>query len=565
VDSIVNPAFPQAEYERAKTTLPAWKFNLFYRGRFDKPAGLIYDSFDEHVCKIPRFNLNKDWPRYVGHDFGPNNTAAVWYAQDPGTGFLYLYRTYRSGGLSAFDHAAEFKKMSKDENIIRRVGGARHEEGWRESFLNAGWPILKPREHEVEVGINRVYGWHKSNKLFVFEDMKDYLDEKMSYSRELDDRYEATERIHNKSAFHLMDCLVAGTSIETSEGPRPIEQIQVGERVLTRRGYFPVKATTRKVSNTLSMTFSNGTALTGTRGHKVYVQGKGFVTMDSLRYCDIMEVCKPRSLPTKVSGIIGAQNLLVSQIGSTTEAGTSREILLGISTGLFGRIPMDQSLKTSVSIIKMVIHSIIDWITWSAKRPASMWQSIMPGVSMTSITSLAFGLSRSLGTSPPRAVSGMSNMDKGQWLTENFSQKSVATVERNSRARVGGLQTDSVPIDVSHLHEERVDEITRSVLARSATMSSTLINTPLQRHAPESAVRLLDVRQGSTTTVYDLNVDTVSEYYANGILVHNSERYVISDFSPESVMGSKTRQIYKVRPNDEYNPAALYRGRSGLK
>jgi len=205
VDSTVNPAFPKSEYIRAKNSLPTWKFNLFYRGQFDKPAGLIYDAFDEEVCKVPRFSLNKDWPCYVGHDFGPNNTAAVWYTQDPGTGFLYVYRTYKAGSLSAFDHAARFKELSKDENIIRRVGGARHEEGWRESFLSAGWPILKPREHEVEVGINRVYGWHKSNKLFVFDDLIEYLDEKLSYSRELDDRYEPTDKIANKSHFHLMD------------------------------------------------------------------------------------------------------------------------------------------------------------------------------------------------------------------------------------------------------------------------------------------------------------------------------------------------------------------------
>jgi hypothetical protein len=204
-DSITNPAFPRKEYQRAKDTLPDWKFNLFYRGLYAKPAGLIYDAFDEDVCKIPRFNLHKDWPRYVGHDFGPNNTAAVWYAQDPTTGWLYAYRVYRGGGLSAFDHAKEFKNLSEGENIIRRVGGARHEEGWRESFLNAGWPILKPREHEVEVGINRVYGWHKSNRLFVFDDLVEYLDEKSSYSRVLDDKYEPTDKIADKSSFHIMD------------------------------------------------------------------------------------------------------------------------------------------------------------------------------------------------------------------------------------------------------------------------------------------------------------------------------------------------------------------------
>lgn len=204
-DSLANPAFPREEYERAKVTLPRWKFNLMYRGVFERPAGLIYDSFDETVCAIPRFELPASWPRYVGHDFGPNNTAAVWYAQDPGTGFLYLYREYLAGGLSAYDHAQKFKALSRGETIIKRVGGAHTEGGWRESFTAAGWPISEPRERGVEVGINIVYGWHKRNALFVFKDLGLYLDEKLSYSRKLDENYLPTDEIDNKSRHHLMD------------------------------------------------------------------------------------------------------------------------------------------------------------------------------------------------------------------------------------------------------------------------------------------------------------------------------------------------------------------------
>ena len=203
--SLMNPAFPKEEYERAQSTMPRWKFNLFYRGIYERPAGLIYDSFDEEVCKIKRFALPLEWPRYVGHDFGPNNTAALWYAQDPGTGYLYAYREYHAGGMSAFDHAQKFISMSSGENIIRRTGGANHEDGWRESFTAAGWPIVKPRMREVEAGINRVYGWHQQNRLFIFDDMTEYLDELMSYSRKLDDNYQPTLEIDNKSRYHILD------------------------------------------------------------------------------------------------------------------------------------------------------------------------------------------------------------------------------------------------------------------------------------------------------------------------------------------------------------------------
>src|SRR5436305_14072646 len=37
-ESIENPAFPREEYDRAKRELPRWKFDLFYRAIFTRPA-----------------------------------------------------------------------------------------------------------------------------------------------------------------------------------------------------------------------------------------------------------------------------------------------------------------------------------------------------------------------------------------------------------------------------------------------------------------------------------------------------------------------------------------------
>ncbi len=84
-DSLMNPAFPRVEYERARDTMPAWKFNLLYRGIYERPAGMIYDSFDETACVISRFEIPENWLWYSGHDFGTANPAAMFYAVDPAT------------------------------------------------------------------------------------------------------------------------------------------------------------------------------------------------------------------------------------------------------------------------------------------------------------------------------------------------------------------------------------------------------------------------------------------------------------------------------------------------
>ena len=52
VDALENPVFPRAEYERQKKLLPVWKFNMLYRGMYEKPAGLIYDSFNGPIKPV---------------------------------------------------------------------------------------------------------------------------------------------------------------------------------------------------------------------------------------------------------------------------------------------------------------------------------------------------------------------------------------------------------------------------------------------------------------------------------------------------------------------------------
>lgn len=211
-DSTENPAFSKEEFDRAKANLPAWKFDLFYRGIFTRPAGLIYDAFDEETCLSTRFAIPDDWPRYMGLDFGGVNTAACFYAGEPETRKLYLYRTYKAGGRTAAEHIQALLRGEPSTPLA--VGGSRSEGQWRKEFAaggliegqkSRGLAIKQPDIKEVEVGIDRVYGAHKRNEIIVFDDLEDYLEEKRSYCRKLGPDNEPTEEIDDKSTFHLMD------------------------------------------------------------------------------------------------------------------------------------------------------------------------------------------------------------------------------------------------------------------------------------------------------------------------------------------------------------------------
>jgi hypothetical protein len=84
-------------------------------------------------------------------------------------------------------------------------GGAKSEDQWRNEFRQGGLPVQAPPVWEVEVGIDRVYGAHARSEIYYFDDLYGILEQKLTYSRELDENGEPTEKIEDKETFHFMD------------------------------------------------------------------------------------------------------------------------------------------------------------------------------------------------------------------------------------------------------------------------------------------------------------------------------------------------------------------------
>ena len=203
-DSTENPAFPAEEFERMRAILPRWKFNMMYRGMFERPAGMILDAWDAGENTCPRFAIPANWTRYRGLDFGGVNTAAVYLAKEPYWDRYYLYRTYLAGSRTAAEHKAAMD-VGEPGLPIKVWGGAGSEDNWRREFRAAGLPVQEPPVREVEVGIDRLYDLIKTRRLIVFDDERDFIDEVESYSRVLDEEGEPTEKIEDKETYHLTD------------------------------------------------------------------------------------------------------------------------------------------------------------------------------------------------------------------------------------------------------------------------------------------------------------------------------------------------------------------------
>lgn len=223
--SVMNPSFPKEEAERAKRTMATWKYNMFYLGKFTKPAGLIYDIFDEYHLTDP-FHIAPNLKRVIGLDFGGTNTAASKFALLNNGKFVQYEEYWPKKTLTLFEHLSDILKPEPsvvidedrkfiyyDRNLITIIAGASSETQWRAELAGFGVYSVPSIIRDVELGIERVYSQLKTNCFQVFRNCTNTIDDFYTYSRETDDAGEVIPgTIQDKAAYHLLDTARYGIS-----------------------------------------------------------------------------------------------------------------------------------------------------------------------------------------------------------------------------------------------------------------------------------------------------------------------------------------------------------------
>jgi len=217
----------------ADMSLKAYRQEILAEDDDIEDSWLVYGQFNHASQVIPRMQLNPDWPRYVGHDFGEANPAALFIAQDPGTGLLYAYHEYLpGGGKSSYEHAIEFKRITEGQTVLMRIGGSHQEGEIRQAYASQGWPIQEPvrlgdgtsESGSVKAQVDRVRGFMEHNRLFVFSDMVHLLEQLSNCLFKLNPDGTISDEIKDKARFHLLDCLrYVATGINPQlAGVRPV-------------------------------------------------------------------------------------------------------------------------------------------------------------------------------------------------------------------------------------------------------------------------------------------------------------------------------------------------------
>jgi hypothetical protein len=306
-------------------------------------------------------------------------------------------------------------------------------------------------------------------------------------------------------------CLTGDTLVTTRDGLKSLNTLGLTDVVLTREGWKPVTAVamTELDAPLRRIEFSDGSTLTGTDNHPVFVENRGFIAMDALRYGDILNTCPVTT--TEQHELAGG-----SIMARFRRAITSTTVI---------RIP-----RTTLSTI------------WSACRTNSIFASMRLGASTTLSAWQRFAHSLRSGIDQALAGGGTSYTDS--WHGSSaflYVSDACSATTTTTTSLVAGAPAFVQIVASPHGAEPRA-WMTLNGDAWFVTSGSASTDTSAPRRALSSARHVVGSSPAGTGTVYNLTVQDCHEYYANGVLVSNCDALRYGAMSRPPIGRSIVRQ-----------------------
>lgn len=222
-DSTANPLISPEFFEEKRHELPVWFFNMRYRAIFEKPAGVIFEDWDEkrHVMRgnAGLWQLPKD----IAIDFGRRNFRAQLWAWDEKREKSFLLASYRDATHSNHERAQILLKHWGQPVLC--VAGQISEQDDRDELGAGGLGSLAPAYKGLWLGINNMGAAIKSDRVYCLDGEPfegrpelpqelgfehgsvDFRDEVKSYSRPVDEsgKVLVDEDPEDKESYHSLD------------------------------------------------------------------------------------------------------------------------------------------------------------------------------------------------------------------------------------------------------------------------------------------------------------------------------------------------------------------------
>lgn len=326
---------------------------------------------------------------------------------------------------------------------------------------------------------------------------------------------------------HDDGCFIAGTKIATPFGDKRIEQIKVGDYVVTPLGNCRVVAS----AMTGTKVVINRCGLTGTPNHPIFQQK----TFDSLAGISEKLVSlygykeqkkwKYRKLLSSMesnTALWGRESIIyLNQIPIRDES------ILKDCTWRFGNFITERKFRKAIAfIIKTGILSITTLITWSVYRLGSIHrrtqERILKVLNIENEIERHWSKRRkpqNNGTQVQQDGSGIKNT-QGRLITRRAVQMFACNVAKSFYRSIKSL--NSVAMSAGRNTGQEISLMSESVsnAAKSFDTAKESRQVPTANFVAEDVQHHIATR---TAQVYNLTIERAHCYYANGILVSNCD------------------------------------------
>jgi hypothetical protein len=320
-------------------------------------------------------------------------------------------------------------------------------------------------------------------------------------------------------------CFIAGTKVTTDKGDVPIEKLKVGDMVLTRCGFYPIKWVDMTNPDAEIWELRAGdTRLFGTANHPVYVNGKGFIPLDTIRYGDYLLSLNKSCLTGLRSEGIQSQNAeVIASITNLIPDISDKESCISIRKS--GSLLMEKSRKDRVSTTLTETRSTTTSQTCYAFQYSHMIVSTHSNITRGIRKRLEhiwikYDHSQKNGTHQKLGINGILNMLRhglGRILSPNNAKYAERIIWTSRQITPEDFARITASLHIVGQHTLMM----LSGSARTAEKNSQSTNIRNNGVVLDRVALSYLGKSGGKKPVFNLEVNGPNEYFANGILVHN--------------------------------------------
>lgn len=539
-----------ADYRKTLDSLDGWQKRAWRYGDWDIAAGQYYSNWRQDVHVVKPFHIPEHWKIWGGFDYGFTHLTCFHLLAKDDDGNVYVIGEHAERKQLVDYHAAEMTSL-----VRRLVGGWDRVEAiyaGHDTFGAKGAPqtiaeqyqdygIFMTKGNNDRIGgataILKGLGNPDENvkpRIFVFDTCVKLI-RCLPELQHNPNRPEDVLKIDvDDEGEGGDDCFIAGTRIKTSSGDIPIENLLIGDLVLTREGLRPIKAMWHSSLNstTVKIDFENGNSIEGTPNHNVWVENKGWKPLDTIRHGDIITSWTNNQLYPKLSNLTGLNLDVIQTQKSSIIDVTTHQLATILNEGLshytsrYGNLFMEKCLQSITSIIRTETQQTIPLRIWYAFLRKNMLQFISKNLigSLKHESILTqFGFLHPSGMVLQRGYSGTAKMQNEYFQNELNMNSYVNTVAKPlAQHFLAELNTVAQNARVWKEKNQELVTFQRSVLDAEKTFfrQKQTAECIAGKSANKNIVR--DIKQSSERkTTYAIHVDGCHEYYANGVLAQN--------------------------------------------